>query len=336
MKPRFLKELSFLREEVENLKLENESLKRTGSEKDQVAAIRAAFSQTPRIAVQGYNAEREITYWNHYSTELYGYTEEEALGRKLEELIIPLQMREQVVELIDNWIRHDIAIDPDEQWLLHRDGSFVPVYSQHFLIRSELEPLEMYCIDIDLRDLKKAEQMLAQAREFSATDMMTGLKNRHYFRHNIHEYLDQAQQNGKLVVFSVFDIDNFKSYNAVYGQQSGDGVIRSVGGTIQSCLTRPNDLVVRIGGEEFVACYTVDRDANYLGPIQNILKELEGRGLEHIRNEPEKIVTVSAGVVVVGPGEVVDSDRILSQAYAVLDTAKENGHHSMIEQPYIA
>lgn len=334
MKPRFLKELKFLREEVEHLRQENESLR--SSVKQQMTAIRAAFSQTPRIAVQGYNADREITYWNHYSTELYGYTEEEALGRKLEELIIPLHMRDQVIELVQNWIEHDIAIDPDEHWLLHKDGSFVPVYSQHFLLRSEQEPLEMYCIDIDLRDLRKAEQMLAQAREFAVTDIMTGLKNRHYYRHHIREYLDQASQTGKRIVFSVIDIDNFKSYNALYGQQSGDGVIRGVAETIQSCLTRSNDLVVRIGGEEFIACYTVEADANYLGPIRNILKGFEERGFEHIRNEPEQIVTLSAGVVTALPGEIPDSERLLSQAYAVLDTARENGHNSVMEQPYIS
>ena len=51
------------------------------------------FNQVPSIAVQGYDRQRRVIYWNQASEELYGYTRAQALGRKLEELIIPPPMR---------------------------------------------------------------------------------------------------------------------------------------------------------------------------------------------------------------------------------------------------
>jgi hypothetical protein len=47
--------------------------------------------------VQGYDEQRRVIYWNIGSELLYGYCEREALGNKLEELIIPEPMRHFIV-----------------------------------------------------------------------------------------------------------------------------------------------------------------------------------------------------------------------------------------------
>ncbi|MBC7940745.1 MAG: PAS domain-containing protein, partial [Chitinophagaceae bacterium] len=45
------------------------------------------------VAVQGYDRRRRVIFWNDASTRLYGYTAAEAMGRQLEDLIIPAPMR---------------------------------------------------------------------------------------------------------------------------------------------------------------------------------------------------------------------------------------------------
>ena len=55
------------------------------------------ISALPKVSVQGYDKERRVIYWNASSEDIYGYTQEEALGKRLENLIIPTIMRDEVV-----------------------------------------------------------------------------------------------------------------------------------------------------------------------------------------------------------------------------------------------
>ncbi len=101
------------------------------------------------IAVQGYNAQRRIIYWNHASEQLYGYRAEEALGQALEDLIIPESIRQQVIEAVDNWVINGTPVPTGSLILQHKNGSPVPVLSSHAMQTGHAGP-EMYCIDVDL------------------------------------------------------------------------------------------------------------------------------------------------------------------------------------------
>ncbi len=131
--------------------------------------FRHLFEQTDAISVQGYDRHRRVIYWNPASERLYGYSRQQALGKKLEDLIIPAPMREPVIAGVDQWVNGGVEIPSSELSLQRADGSTVHVYSSHVMIRnSENEP-EMYCIDIDLSEsraarlaLEKQEQWLRQ------------------------------------------------------------------------------------------------------------------------------------------------------------------------------
>ncbi len=127
--------------------------------------FREIFETLPVISVQGYNRNREVIYWNHASEELYGYTAEEAMGRQLEDLIIPDKMRNQVISDIRNWIEKGVAIPSSELTLRKKDGSSVFVYSNHVLLENLKGEPEMFCIDIDLTELKQKELKLQETQE---------------------------------------------------------------------------------------------------------------------------------------------------------------------------
>jgi len=122
--------------------------------------FRQLFEQTPRIAVQGYDRERRVIFWNQASAQLYGYSVAEAMGRRLEELIIPPPMRPQVVNDINAWMIGGPAIPAAELTLQHRDGRAVHVYSSHLILRNARNQLELYCVDIDLGQQHLAHQQL--------------------------------------------------------------------------------------------------------------------------------------------------------------------------------
>ncbi len=115
------------------------------------------FDAVHTIAVQGYDVKRRVIYWNKGSELLYGYTKAEAIGNKIEELIIPVQMKQHVIESINNWFTKDIPLPAAELLLRHKDNKVINVFSSHVLFTNQFEQKQMYCIDIDIADLKYAQ-----------------------------------------------------------------------------------------------------------------------------------------------------------------------------------
>ncbi|MNF33478.1 Oxygen sensor protein DosP [compost metagenome] len=138
--------------------------------------FRHLFEQTPRIAVQGYDRERRVIYWNQASTQLYGYSLQEAMGRRLEELIIPPAARPQVISAINHWLLGGPSIAAAELPLQRKDGSQVWVYSTHSMLHDSRDQPELYCIDIDLSEQKQINLEL-QASEARYRELVEQLND---------------------------------------------------------------------------------------------------------------------------------------------------------------
>ena len=144
----------------------NNELKAELSEREEIDSLlrtnalrfRQLFENTIGISVQGYNHNRQVIYWNDSSKILYGYSTEQAIGKQLEDLIIPDEIRDHVISGINTWIDGGSPIPASELSLKRSDGSRVSVFSNHFLLRNLQNEVELYCVDIDLTDLKKIEK----------------------------------------------------------------------------------------------------------------------------------------------------------------------------------
>lgn len=100
-----------------------------------------------------------------------------------------------------------------------------------------------------LRDEKsiQADETLIRLASF---DSLTGLHNRGVFNMEIRREFDRARRYGRAISLLMLDIDHFKRFNDSYGHQTGDQVLREIGGLL-SMNCRSNDLAARYGGEEF-------------------------------------------------------------------------------------
>ncbi len=127
--------------------------------------FRKLIDHVEMVSVQGYDKDRKVVFWNTASENLYGYSREEALGKKLEDLIIPEYMRKDVIAHITNWHKNGIRIPAGELELLRKDGTVVPVYSAHVMQENHDGSKYMYCIDVDLTEIKKAHTQLIRAKE---------------------------------------------------------------------------------------------------------------------------------------------------------------------------
>lgn len=132
---------------------------------DSEARFRYLLEKLPNLAVQGYRPDGTIIYWNEANESVYGYSAEEALGKNLLDLIIPPEMRDEVRAVIDRAVRTGTMPEPAELSLMRKDGSRVPAWSSHVLLHRRDGSLELFCIDVDLRPLKKVEQALRDSEE---------------------------------------------------------------------------------------------------------------------------------------------------------------------------
>lgn len=124
--------------------------------------FRALLEAIPGVAVQGYGPDGTTHYWNQASELLYGYTAEEALGQNLIDLIVPPEWRQEASDLIRNMYETGEAIPAGQLTLMRKDGSPVRVFSSHAYVHVAGQTPEMYCVDIDLTELKRVEEALRQ------------------------------------------------------------------------------------------------------------------------------------------------------------------------------
>lgn len=165
----------------------------------------------------------------------------------------------------------------------------------------------------------KASSLHGQVVELTLTDPLTGLHNRRYFDLFLRSEVLRSQRFARALAVLLVDVDDFKSYNDVYGHPEGDEALKQVA----ACLTngrRTADVVARLGGDEFAL----------------ILPETEVHGALEVARRIRAAVTNLAGlkrpitlsiglsalpVVNVGP------DVLVKEADLALYDAKRNGRN---------
>lgn len=228
---------------------ELQAAQRRHSESEQ--RFRALLESLPKVAVQGYDPQRRVIYWNEASTRLYGYLAEEAQGRVLEDLIIPEAMREGVVAAHYAWVTEGIEIPASELELRHKSGAPVHVFSHHVMLGEHTDDPLMFCVDVDLSDQKKARRDLDFVKRF---DSLTHLPNRQSFETELDGFLERCRQQGECVAVIFIDLDRFAEINDAQGYEQGDALLFQVAKRLRQCQ-RGSDLLSRFGSDEFAMAF---------------------------------------------------------------------------------
>jgi diguanylate cyclase (GGDEF)-like protein len=114
---------------------------------------------------------------------------------------------------------------------------------------AEIEVLETVANQLAL-GVRNA-RLYGRARDRANEDSLTGIFNHRYLHERLEFELLRARRAGHPLAISLFDLNNFKTFNDTFGHQAGDEVLRVVAATLGMCL-RATDIGGRYGGDEFL------------------------------------------------------------------------------------
>ncbi len=158
-------------------------------------------------------------------------------------------------------------------------------------------------------------------REETIRDPLTGLFNRRHFEQRLEHHVRSAIDTKRSLSLAILDVDRFKSINDALGHAGGDSVLIMIASALRQ-LTRSEDIVCRIGGEEFAVIMPGTDSAQALvvqsrvaDAIRRPLDEHGGVGLE---------LSVSIGIATLDPEHELATD-LMGRADRALYRAKRAG-----------
>ena len=186
------------------------------------------------------------------------------------------------------------------------------------LVPAIIAPVFSYALLRLLFQLDAAEERM---RELSIRDDLTQAYNRRHFIEHAKVEWERALRYGEEFAIIIFDIDDFKRINDIYGHLAGDQVLREVSRVCEK-EARATDMFARYGGDEFV--YLIPNSGAI--DIQEFMKRVQERLSENVMKIGEDEIQIAVSM---GAGrfddEVPDFEAILSRADQALYTAKRSG-----------
>ncbi len=176
----------------------------------------------------------------------------------------------------------------------------------------------------------RLERLVEQERHRSVTDPLTLVGNRRAVDSLAAGLTRRVIADGEVLGVAVVDVDHFKRINDRHGHRVGDQVIVEVSRALAEAV-RADDLVVRLGGEEFAVFAVLPADEQAaLG--ERIRTTVAARCAAHA-------VTVSVGVTSRGCAEPVPEDpaealwQLVEEADALMYAAKREGRNRVRTGP---
>lgn len=165
---------------------------------------------------------------------------------------------------------------------------------------------------------KRLQGAKIAAEEQAFTDTLTGLKNRRALDH----VLERLISAGNSFAMLHLDLDFFKEVNDTLGHAAGDHVLQ-VAAKVLVAETRHEDLVARVGGDEFILIFTTTTDPKRLESIaERIIRKLEAP--VNFNGHKCKI-SGSIGITLSSLYETPDAVEMLADADTALYASKHKG-----------
>lgn len=169
-------------------------------------------------------------------------------------------------------------------------------------------------------------QLRRELEKLSVTDALTNIANRRHFDQTLAREWQSARRSQQPLSLLLIDIDYFKRYNDHYGHDAGDACLSAVAKVLSGVISRPRDLLARLGGEEFVVILPeTDHGAEELA--ERCRQAIEQAAIPHAAAEGRGYLSLSIGWASLRVKAHQSSDLLLRMADEALYQAKDQGRN---------
>ncbi len=327
-----LAELDELRRQLAELRAAPPA-RATAAEGDAEEATYRELVHSANSIVLRWDLQGRVTYLNPYGEELFGYRNDEIVGRSVVGTIVPETETSgrDLVRMIDHILQHPERYQSNENENVCRSGERVWItWRNRPIVDSSGRLREILSIGIDTTERKRAEEALRASEErfrfLSVHDNLTGLFNTRYLFEALGKLIDSCSAPRDCLSVLFIDIDRFKCVVDTCGHLNGSRAIQEVAAAIQECIADPA-FAVAYAGDEFVVVLPGYAKAQAVDQAEEIRAYVQQRVF--LTNQGYAVrLTASFGVATF-PQDAKDLEQLLAVADQALFAAKAAGKNAV-------
>ena len=288
-------------------------------------ARQAVFEQWPTTALILDPATLQIVAANPAALRNTGYSHQEVRQLPFTQLFSAEGAADERVLLAR--LQDSTARAPIEMRQRCKDGTRRSVEATAHRLELDGRPVLAVTVhDVTVRRVVENQMLERHQRldHLAHHDQLTGLPNRLYLAAHLPDALADAKEKGTLLAVLFLDLDRFKHVNDSRGHETGDKLLKTVAQRVRSTM-RSQDLVVRMGGDEFVVVMTDVKNTDKVNEAAERINEalsapmvVDGRTL---------VTTVSIGVALY-PRDGLDMGELLRHSDTAMYQAKDRGRNN--------
>jgi len=265
--------------------------------------------------------EGRFTYVSSRVQSVWGFSEQELIGRKAADFMPPGE-----VERVAEWLRDNTGADGSfrdlEHMIVTRNGDTRWLLNNAVaMFHTPGEQTGWRGTGRDVTDRKSAE---ARISYLATRDPLTELPNRVLFNDRLEQGIVAARRTGQSLALLFIDLDRFKNINDSLGHQVGDQLLKQVAGRMMDCI-RKGDTLSRLGGDEFVVTLEGLQQAEDAAQVATKIIKALSRPFEigiHTLN-----TSCSTGISIF-PLDADDERALMKNADTAMYHAKEKGRNN--------
>jgi diguanylate cyclase (GGDEF)-like protein len=174
------------------------------------------------------------------------------------------------------------------------------------------------------------EEKNLELKQQSARDPLTALYNRRHFQEFMrgHQEITQPGAGDEMVsALYLMDVDHFKHINDTYGHGAGDAVLREISEALREIL-RETDMIVRWGGEEFLAFLPAVPRSSLDDVARRLLTGIPARTIDYQGMELSVNISIGYTPFPLAPGgQPMSWERAVNLVDMALYLAKGHGRN---------
>lgn len=195
--------------------------------------------------------------------------------------------------------------------------------AKDYLIKDQLKPQQLkeaLIKQIEISHAEKLEEYKVKQIEHQAHhDFLTGLANRIHLEHEMQRLVAASARHHRKIGVIFLDLDKFKPINDTYGHATGDSLLIQVSNRLKD-LVRAEDVVARIGGDEFVLILPdIQKRSDMVEKAQVLITVLSA---PYPIDEKFLEIDVSLGIAVYPDDDAICHKTLMHQADLAMYEAK--------------